>query len=252
MTDISEPDLVRGEKRALRRVFVTGGSGFVGSHLIRELRAQGSEVVALARSEAASRIAASAGAAVHTGDLTSIYSLSRGMAGCDTVFHAGAYLPDWNKKEAFDVNVVGSRNVVEAALRAGVERIVYVSGIGVMIGSGPVRNVDESVPRGRPVGVLAASRIQSEREMQNANRDNLNTVIVRFPYVWGPRKHPYPGTQGRDSERSISLDRRGASQYLDSSHRQRDRWLDPSGKKRSAGRNLLFHGRRASGAATVL
>ncbi|MCC8960773.1 NAD-dependent epimerase/dehydratase family protein [Bradyrhizobium sp. Pear76] len=172
--------------RPLARAFVTGGSGFVGGHLIRALVARGIQVVALARSASARNAVVKAGAMAQSGDLSDVDDLAGGMAGCDTVFHAGAYLPDWDRKQAFAVNVVGSRNVVAAARLVGVSRIVYVSGIGVMIGSGPVRNVDENVPRGRPVGVLGASRVQSEREMQQANADDLGIVVVRFPYVWGP------------------------------------------------------------------
>jgi nucleoside-diphosphate-sugar epimerase len=66
-----------------------------------------------------------------------------------------------------------------------VKRLVYASGIGVIIGDGPAINVDETHPRGRPVGVLCATRVQSEAIVEAASPASLETVIVRFPYVWG-------------------------------------------------------------------
>jgi nucleoside-diphosphate-sugar epimerase len=169
----------------MRRVFVTGGSGFVGSHLLRRLRQENIETVALARSASTSEQIASSGARVVVGDLGEPASLRQSMAGCDTVFHLGAYLPDWDYDKAYRVNVEGTRALLECARQAGVRRVVYVSGTGVMVGHGPVHNVDEDVPRGPQVGVLSATRILSEELAVSASSADLETVVVRFPYVWG-------------------------------------------------------------------
>jgi nucleoside-diphosphate-sugar epimerase len=169
----------------MQKVFVTGGSGFVGSHLIKALVGDGISVMALARSErAASRVRGS-GASPVAGDLSDEETLHKGMVGCDTVFHLGSWLPDWDMKTARKVNIEGTRLLLQAARDEGVTRFVYVSGTGVMVGRGNVDHVDETVPRGPPVGVLSASRIQSEALVEAANDSRLATVVVRFPFVWG-------------------------------------------------------------------
>lgn len=170
----------------LRRVFVTGGSGFVGGALLQELQRRDVAVVALARSAEAEVKVASHGAEVCRTDLHDLTALEAGMSGCEAIIHAGSYLVDWDYGTAWLENVIGSRNVVAAAKRAGVRRIVYVSGIGVMLGSGPVIDADERHPRGRGVGVLSKSRIRSEREMLAASGRGIEVLAVRFPYVWGP------------------------------------------------------------------
>ena len=169
----------------MKKVFVTGGSGFVGSHLLHRLHQEDIETIALARSVQASNQIAASGARVIIGDLGESSSLRAAMAGCDTVFHLGAYLPDWDYDKAFKVNVEGTRALLECARQAGVRRVVYVSGTGVMVGHGPVRRVNEDVPRGPPVGVLSATRILSEEVALSASSRDLETVVVRFPYVWG-------------------------------------------------------------------
>jgi nucleoside-diphosphate-sugar epimerase len=169
----------------MRKVFVTGGSGFVGSHLLRRLRQENIEAVALARSASTSEQIAASGARVVVGDLGEPASLRESMAGCDTVFHLGAYLPDWDYDKAYRVNVDGTRALLDGARQAGVRRVVYVSGTGVMVGHGPLRNVDEDMPRGPPVGVLSATRILSEALAISASSADFETVVVRFPYVWG-------------------------------------------------------------------
>lgn len=179
------PEAAKAASRELRRVFVTGGSGFIGRRLIAFLRERSIAVVALARSEQSARKVDLPGVEVCKSDLHDIDAMARGMRGCDAIIHAGAYLPDWDMKAAMRENVHGSVNVATAARRAGVNRIVYVSGIGVTIGDGPVVLADERRPRGRPVGVLCGSRVHSEAAMLKENGRGLEVVVVRFPYVWG-------------------------------------------------------------------
>src|SRR5437667_9952410 len=111
------------------RVFVTGASGFVGRAIFDRLVADGREVVALVRSDPSARALEEAGARTARGDVLQPASLDAGMAGCEVLYHAAGVnsfcLPD--PSPMFRVNVDGSRNVVEAAGRAGVRRIVYTS-----------------------------------------------------------------------------------------------------------------------------
>lgn len=171
---------------AMKRAFVTGGAGFIGGHLLGTLHDIGVETVALARNASSAAIVAENNATVFRGDLHNVEALVVALAGCDTVFHAGQYLVDWDMDTALRENVEGSRNLAMAARRAGVRRIVYVSGTGVTVGTGPVVQIDETRPRGKAVGVLCASRVRSEEAMLAENRDGLEIVVTRFPYVYGP------------------------------------------------------------------
>lgn len=190
----SEPP--RAPERQVRKAFVTGGAGFIGGHLIQRLVRDGVEVVALARTSASGDKVRRAGARPVIGSLHEVERLRGAMSGCDTVFHAGSYLPDWNLETALKENVQGSLNVAEAAGRAGVGRVVYVSGTGVTVGSGPVVGWDETRPRGRPVGVLCRSRVASEEAMLGRNGQGVEVVVTRFPYVWGPGETLTPALRG--------------------------------------------------------
>jgi nucleoside-diphosphate-sugar epimerase len=111
------------------KAFVTGGTGFIGRHLVRQLLERGYEVTGLARSEESAALLAGMGAAVAYGDITNTESMREGMGGSDVVFHvAGWYAvgsPDWMAAES--INVAGTRNVLRLAVELGVPKIVYTS-----------------------------------------------------------------------------------------------------------------------------
>ncbi|MGD8584026.1 MAG: NAD-dependent epimerase/dehydratase family protein [Chloroflexota bacterium] len=111
------------------KAFVTGGTGFIGRHLIGQLLARGYDVTGLARSEESAAELMAMGAAVARGDVTDRESMRTGMRGSDVVFHlAGWYRigsPDWMSAES--INVAGTRNVLSLAHELGVPRIVYTS-----------------------------------------------------------------------------------------------------------------------------
>lgn len=110
------------------KAFVTGGTGFLGGHIVETLVAAGFEVVALARRpEDAERLPT--GVRLHVGDVTDLASLERGMEGCGAVFHAAALVKRWARdpREFDRVNIEGLGNVLRAASRAGVRKILYTS-----------------------------------------------------------------------------------------------------------------------------
>ena len=116
------------------RAFVTGATGFVGGHLAAKLTARGDEVVALVRSPGKAGDLASLGAEMVEGDLNSVGMMTEAMKGCNAAFHiaagykVGVY--EDGCAEMHEANVVGTENVLQAAVDADVKRIVYVSTIG--------------------------------------------------------------------------------------------------------------------------
>lgn len=127
------------------KVFVTGGSGFIGQRLIRRLVERGDTVFALARSEKSAGVLSQLGAQIVPGDITNTDSMRYGMQGSDLVFHLAAWYkvgsPDWTKAEA--INVGGTRKVLRLAVELNIPKIVYVSTIAVF-GNTHGALVDES------------------------------------------------------------------------------------------------------------
>lgn len=169
------------------KAFVTGGSGFIGGHLIRSLRADGHEVCALARSEKAGDRVRALGARSVTGDLFDPAALREGMRGADVVFHAAAHLGSWGPSPDFwRGNVEGTRAVIAAARLAGTPTLVHVSTEAVLLGR-PIVDADESLPLpARPLGDYARTKGVAETLVRDADSRHLRTVAVRPRFVWGP------------------------------------------------------------------
>lgn len=169
------------------RAFVTGGSGFVGRNVIRALRARGDAVVAAARSDAAARAVAAAGAEPVAADLADVRGMAAGMAGCALVVHAAAKVEPWGPRQEFlAVNVAGTENVLAAARRAGVPRLVHVGTEAVLADGRPIVNADEARPiPARPLGAYAETKALAERRVLAASSPDLATVVVRPRFVWG-------------------------------------------------------------------
>jgi nucleoside-diphosphate-sugar epimerase len=167
------------------KVFVTGGSGFVGGRLIERLVAAGDEVRALARSDAAGEAVRALGAEAVRGDVTDRASIEAGAEGCELAFHSAARLGDWGPWEEFErVNVDGSRNVVRACAAAGVRRIVHVSTEAVLIAGDPLVEVDETAPR-RTGSKAPYSRSKALAEEAVLGESGIERVIVRPRFIWG-------------------------------------------------------------------
>ena len=133
------------------KAFVTGGTGFIGRHLVRQLSERGYDVCALARSEGSATLLESLGATAVAGDITDVESMRQGMAGSDVVFHLAAWYklgsPDWMKAEA--INVGGTRKVLRLAQELGVPKIIYTSTLAVF-GDTHGELVDETFFQGGP------------------------------------------------------------------------------------------------------
>ncbi|MDZ7688936.1 MAG: NAD-dependent epimerase/dehydratase family protein [Halobacteriales archaeon] len=172
-------------------VFVTGGSGFIGTHLLERLEEEESvgDVRALARSDESARTVEACGATAVRGDLGDVEAMSSGMEGCDTVFHLAAKADRWGAREEFvEVNVRGTENAVEAAREAGVDTLVHTSTEAVLSDGSPLRDVDETEPYPEnPVGLYPETKGEAERYVLDANDEELTTVAVRPRFVWGPR-----------------------------------------------------------------
>jgi nucleoside-diphosphate-sugar epimerase len=162
------------------RVFVTGGSGFLGGAVIRALAARGDTAVGLARSAAAVAAVTAAGGTAVYGDLDDMDAIRQGVADADVVVHAAAKLTGGpgDAAEFHRVNVAGTDNVLTAA---GGRQLVYVSTEQVIMSRGPLVNADETWPYpDRSIGLYAATKQAAERRVLSAGG-----VAVRPRMVWG-------------------------------------------------------------------
>lgn len=170
------------------RFFVTGGSGFLGGHLVTRLVSEGHTVSALARTaEAAARVG-ERGATPVEGDLHDAPSLAEHVRGSDVVVHAAADTRQWGRPGALQRdNVDGTQAVVDLARVAGVPRLVHVSTEAVLSGGQALRWADESAPYpSRHAGEYARTKALAEQLVLAADGRGLRTVSVRPRLIWGP------------------------------------------------------------------
>lgn len=173
-----------------RMVLVTGGSGFVGGRLIRQMTSLGWHVRALARSPQAERRVTALGAEAVRGDLHDLAALTQAVQGCEAVLHAAAVFKLWGTREAFEhANVDGTRNLLAAsAASSGVKRFIHVGAAAVVMGDmEPMRGVTESLPRQeRAWAPYSASKARAEALVLAANvPGSFETVVLRPPMIWG-------------------------------------------------------------------
>jgi nucleoside-diphosphate-sugar epimerase len=167
--------------------FVTGGSGFVGGALIERLCAEGWEVRALARSDAAEQKVRERGATPVAGDLEDRPLLRAAAEGAEVAFHAAAKVEDWGDPEEFErLNVRGTENVIAACRAAGVRRLVHVGTEAALMAGSPLVNVDEAAPlRPDSPSLYPSTKAKAEQRVRDADGDGLETVVIRPRFVWG-------------------------------------------------------------------
>lgn len=172
----------------MERVFVTGATGGLGRNLCQRLRAEAIPCVGMGRNAAACDWLSRLGVEVHRLDLAERDALARAMEGAEVVFHCAALSSPWGPRSAFQAaNVDGTANVLAAARRAGVARVVVVSSPSVGFAFRHCRDMREDTPLPeRPVNAYAASKLAAERLALEAVADGLDCVILRPRGIIGP------------------------------------------------------------------
>jgi nucleoside-diphosphate-sugar epimerase len=173
------------------RVCVTGGTGFVGSALVKRLLAEGAQVRALARTSDRADELERLGAEVVRGGLSDAATLERAVADADVVYHAAAKVnPPGTKAEYFKANVEGTVRVLAAALQQSVKRVVYVSSVAVYGRAREGEAITEETPfdeaRERRDFYAQSKIAADEAAMAFARRTGLPVAILRPGVAYGP------------------------------------------------------------------
>ncbi|MEE2775178.1 MAG: hopanoid-associated sugar epimerase [Acidobacteriota bacterium] len=163
-------------------VLVTGGTGFVGAHLVRALLERGDRVRCLVRRESRRDNLDHLDVALAEGDLRDTDSLRRAVAGCESLYHCAADYRLWvrDPAELYDANVEGTRRLLTAAREAGVEKVVYTSSVGALglEPDGSPANEDTPVSLEKMIGHYKRSKFLAERVVEEACDEGLAVVIV--------------------------------------------------------------------------
>ncbi|AFY34522.1 hopanoid-associated sugar epimerase [Calothrix sp. PCC 7507] len=173
----------------MTQVFVTGGTGFIGSHVVRLLLQQGYTVKALVRSSSNLENLRGLKVEIVTGDLNDP-ELWQQMRGCQYLFHVAAHYSLWQKDREllYHHNVLGTRNVLVSAQKAGIERTVYTSSVAAIgVGaSGQVVDETHQSPLEKLVGDYKKSKFLAEQEAMQAVTTGQDVVVVNPSSPIGP------------------------------------------------------------------
>jgi dihydroflavonol-4-reductase len=183
------------------KVFVTGGTGFIGGHVVRRLRDRGDEVVALCRSAEKGAALGDIGCELVSGSLSDADAIRTAMRGCDAVIHGAAVyevgIPKREHEAMYEANVLGTERVLRAALEEKISKVVYVSTVGAF-GNTHGKVVDESYhhPGTDFTSYYEKTKYEAHEIARRLIEDEgLPCVIVQPGGVYGPDDHSAIGTQ---------------------------------------------------------
>jgi len=173
---------------------VTGATGFLGSHVARQLVARGDEVRVLMRPSSNNRAISDLSLEYVTGDLRDAASLERAMNGVQRVFHVAADYRLWSKnpQEIYDSNVGGTKNLLAAARKAGVEQLVYTSTVATIAVDRPeLPNEFTDAKLGEMIGHYKRSKWMAEQEVLQAAKEGAPAIVAMpttpvGPWDWKP------------------------------------------------------------------
>jgi dihydroflavonol-4-reductase len=173
---------------------VTGAAGFLGSHVARQLVARGEDVRVLMRASSNNRAISDLSLEYVTGDLRDVASLERAMKDVKRVFHVAADYRLWakNPQEIYDSNVGGTKNLLAAAKKAGVEQLIYTSTVATIAVDRPeLPNEGTATKLEEMIGHYKRSKWQAEQEVLRAAKEGLPAIIAMpttpvGPWDWKP------------------------------------------------------------------
>lgn len=169
------------------KALVTGGGGFLGRYIVKQLLERGDEVSVIGRRDYPDLRAD--GVKTIRADIADRAAVESACEGVETLFHTAALAAIWGRPEDFyNTNVKGTENILEACRKNGVKRLVYTSSPSVVYDGKNQVDIDESTPYPEKfLALYPKTKAEAERAVIGANgRDGLMTVSLRPHLIWGP------------------------------------------------------------------
>jgi nucleoside-diphosphate-sugar epimerase len=183
------------------KVFVTGGTGFIGGHVVRRLRERGDDVRALVRNPDKSGPLTELGCEIVPGALSNKDAIRAGLQGCEAAIHGAAMyevgIPESEHRAMYEANVIGTENVLRSALEAKLGKLIYVSTVSAF-GNTKGQVVDESYehPGTSFTSYYEETKLEAHRLAKRLiAEERLPCVIVQPGGVYGPDDHSPVGRQ---------------------------------------------------------
>jgi nucleoside-diphosphate-sugar epimerase len=169
-----------------KSILVTGGGGFLGKAIVRQLLAKGHQVASFSRHFHPEL--ESLGVDQLCGDISNAGAVKNAVRGRDVVFHVAAKAGVWGRfEDYFRANVTGTRHVITACRSCRVPALIYTSSPSVVFDGGDMRGVDESVPYpNRFHAPYPQTKALAEQDVVAAADGNLKTIVLRPHLIWGP------------------------------------------------------------------
>lgn len=169
------------------KIFVTGASGLVGKSLIRLLVRENHEVLGLVRNDQDAEDLRVLKVTPIKGDLRTIKEYNEILNEVDVVVHSGAVVRFVGKfDEFFQINVNGTKKLLDSSIAAGVRRFIYISAAAVALDGNPLHNIKEDYqPQNRIRSNYLTSKVLAEKELLK-RKDKIQIIILRPPVIWGP------------------------------------------------------------------
>jgi len=177
------------------KIFITGGTGFIGTHLVRRLAKDRHQLYCLARPTSRTETLRQMGAKVIPGDVTDKQSLLDGMRGCDSVVNLANFFEFWapDRRIYRDVNILGTRNMMEAAIATGASKVIHVSTVAIY------GNAKWPITEASEVGVRCPSEYAQTKRTGDLvgwemyRKGDLPLVMIYPGGVIGPDDHKAAG-----------------------------------------------------------
>lgn len=170
------------------RILVTGGGGFLGTHVVRELLKNPRYIVTNFSRHSYPHLE-DMGVPTFKGDLTKVEDVRRALAqGFDAIIHVAAKAGVWGAyDDYYSINFLGTKNLVEEAKKIGIKKFIYTSSPSVVFGSEDICGADESIPYpDKHLTAYAETKCLAEKFVLDNSDDEFLTVALRPHLIWGP------------------------------------------------------------------
>jgi len=170
----------------VRKIFITGGSGFLGQRIIERLKKEQFEIIGLARSESSKNKLVSLGITPVSGDLVNVEEWEGSLKNIDVIIHCAAPVEFWGPWEKFHKGIVdATRKLYEAAEKYNVKKFIFISSESVLQDKKDLIDIDENEPYpDEPNSYYGKAKMLTEKFLL-AQRSNMESIILRPPFIWG-------------------------------------------------------------------